>query len=74
MFAGSSRDCGVVLSNPTGWFSPRMSYLEESYENNLNCTWTLTAPIGMGIEIVFDYILLEEDVRQVCDSDFLQVW
>ncbi|KOC70062.1 Cubilin [Habropoda laboriosa] len=44
------------------------------YEHNLNCTWTIEAPVGNAINLTFSHFDLETSGTQnACKYDYLQV-
>lgn len=48
VFNASLQECGGVITSPTTISSPAHP---DTYYNNLNCTWTIEAPVDQVVDI-----------------------
>ena len=65
--------CGTNLtasSEPQKFNSP--GFESFAYPNDLNCSWTITAPEGQIVQITFNQISIEGEVGD-CEYDYIQL-
>ncbi|NWR90257.1 CUBN protein, partial [Furnarius figulus] len=71
---GPQNGCGGYLTTSTYTFGPPVSNVTRRYEKNLDCVWTITAPVNKLINLTFISFVLEASTAQICQYDYVQLY
>ncbi|XP_069815839.1 cubilin [Dendropsophus ebraccatus] len=71
---GPGQGCGGHLTNTTGRFSSPDSNADGKYDRNLDCVWTVIAPINQRINLTFSSFSLEAPTRTLCTYDYVRIF
>uniref|UniRef100_A0A3Q3MXM2 Cubilin n=1 Tax=Mastacembelus armatus TaxID=205130 RepID=A0A3Q3MXM2_9TELE len=69
---GPAQGCGGYLSMPTGMFGSPDPNFDGFYEANMNCLWTIEAPVNMAVNLTFSSFDLESSIT--CRYDYIKVY
>ncbi|XP_064629748.1 deleted in malignant brain tumors 1 protein-like [Lineus longissimus] len=64
--------CGVTLTASNGTFSSHAEYGVSNYKNNYGCDWTISAPAGYVVNVMF--LSLDIESQRTCSYDKLEVY
>uniref|UniRef100_A0A8D2IQV5 Cubilin n=1 Tax=Varanus komodoensis TaxID=61221 RepID=A0A8D2IQV5_VARKO len=71
---GPQQGCGGYLVNPSGSFGSPDSNKDGKYDKDLDCVWTIAAPINKLINLTFNSFVLEAMSRQTCRFDYVKLY
>uniref|UniRef100_A0A3P8SX64 Cubilin n=1 Tax=Amphiprion percula TaxID=161767 RepID=A0A3P8SX64_AMPPE len=69
---GPEQGCGGYMSMPMGMFGSPDPNRDGFYEPNMNCLWTIEAPVNKAINLTFSSFQLELD--STCRHDYVSVY
>ena len=62
--------CGKVLKSYSGYvYHPNYP---QPYKNNVNCLWTVQAPVNFNIRLEFKFFKIEKSFN--CNNDYITVY
>jgi len=67
-FIDISDYCGEIHGSTGNLASPEWPF---NYTNDLDCIWTISAPVGIQIELTFSMFDLEKSEN--CTNDYLEI-
>ncbi|NXG01683.1 CUBN protein, partial [Sakesphorus luctuosus] len=71
---GPQNGCGGYLTTSTYTFGPPVSNVTRRYEKNLQCVWTITAPVNKLINLTFTSFVLEAPSARICQYDYVKLY
>ncbi|XP_063003684.1 cubilin [Elgaria multicarinata webbii] len=71
---GPEQGCGGYLMNSSGSFGSPDSNKDGKYDKDLECVWTIVAPINKLINLTFNTFLLEAQSWQTCRYDYVKLY
>ncbi|KAM5158320.1 cubilin [Mantella aurantiaca] len=71
---GPQHGCGGYLANTTGYFRSPDSNHDGKYDKNLDCVWTIAAPVNQQITLTFTGFVLESENMRSCRYDFVKIF
>lgn len=64
-------ECGGVLQSDSGMIHYPESNTTQTYENNLNCGWTIKVNSSLVVNMTFIWIDIEKSAK--CSLDYVEV-
>ncbi|XP_037243046.1 cubilin isoform X5 [Falco rusticolus] len=71
---GPRNGCGGYLTNSDYRFGSPVSNVTRRYEKNLDCVWTITAPVNKLINLTFTSFVLEAQSAKTCRYDYVKLY
>lgn len=71
IISAGAKNCGGIYKKPKGEIRVPLTEAE-GYLSDLECRWTLIAPIGYGIQLSWQSFSLEESTD--CSYDYVEIY
>ncbi|XP_040449627.1 cubilin isoform X3 [Falco naumanni] len=71
---GPRNGCGGYLTSSDYRFGSPVSNVTRRYEKNLDCVWTITAPVNKLINLTFTSFVLEAQSAKTCRYDYVKLY